>query len=256
MHTKLTTTMAASGNLLKTGMGLLLLLLSHCVLQAAPYVTLVWNPNAEADITGYNVYFGSVSGTYTNKISVGKVTTNKVYGLSYGATYFFAVTALNTSGGESDFSNEYRYSVPAATTLDLWKNSNFTAADLSDPTKESTVWGDTVDPDNDGHDNLMELALGLDPNKTEPTTDAISTGISDVSGSKYATITFRRRKTEPLLQYVPEVSADGQTWSSGAGALTQLSATSVDTTFELATYQDLTPVDAANPRFIRLRIVK
>src|SRR4051794_11482562 len=201
MQNKLTIKMGVSGNGLKAGMGLLLLLLSHGLLLAAPSVTLVWNPNTESDLAGYNVYFGPTNATYTNKIILGKVTTNIVSGLVPGAKYFFAVTAFNTSGAESDFSNEISYSVPAPTSLDIWKGTNFSAADLADPSKEATVWGDKADPDNDGRDNLMEFALGLDPNKTEAATAAISIGMVDISGSKYATITFRRRKAEPLLQY-------------------------------------------------------
>jgi hypothetical protein len=73
-------------------------------------VTLAWDPNPETDIGGYIVYYGSASRNYTNAINVGNVTTNTVRGLVDGATYFFAVTAYNTNGLESDFSDEVSYS--------------------------------------------------------------------------------------------------------------------------------------------------
>ena len=75
-------------------------------------VNLVWNPSPDTDIDGYNIYYGSASGNYTNKISVGNVTNTMVVALAEGVQYFFAATAYNKSGLESDPSNEASYSVP------------------------------------------------------------------------------------------------------------------------------------------------
>jgi hypothetical protein len=66
---------------------------------------LVWNSNQEPDLAGYNLYQGGESRTYTNRTTLPAVTTNRLGRLRSG-TYFFAVTAFNTSGAESDFSNE------------------------------------------------------------------------------------------------------------------------------------------------------
>jgi hypothetical protein len=57
------------------------------------------------DLGGYKVYYGLSSGNYTNSLDVGNVTTYKIYNLTPG-TYYFAVTAYDTSGNESDYSNE------------------------------------------------------------------------------------------------------------------------------------------------------
>ena len=75
-------------------------------------VTLTWSvPTANADETaltdlaGYKVYYGTASESYTTPIDAGNVTTYTVTGLSTG-TYYFAVTAYNSTGDESGFSNE------------------------------------------------------------------------------------------------------------------------------------------------------
>jgi len=66
---------------------------------------LSWNANSESDLAGYKVYYGTSSGNYGNPIDVGNQTTYTVTGLT-GSTYYFAVTAYNTSGTESGYSNE------------------------------------------------------------------------------------------------------------------------------------------------------
>lgn len=85
-------------------------------------VTLAWDPSPDPDIAGYNVYYGPGRGTYTNHVSVGNVTKATISGLLEGATYFFVVTSYNTSGLESDPSNEISYTVPVVaggTTLQI-----------------------------------------------------------------------------------------------------------------------------------------
>jgi hypothetical protein len=72
---------------------------------AASSVSLAWGWSADPNVIGYNIYYGVVSQTYTNKISVGNVTNAIVSNLVEGTTYFFVVTAYNTVGLESPPSN-------------------------------------------------------------------------------------------------------------------------------------------------------
>jgi hypothetical protein len=65
-------------------------------------VTLAWNDTNTVD--GFNLYWGGASQNYTNYVT----TTNHfvtVTNLVYGATYYFAATAM-LGGLESDFSSE------------------------------------------------------------------------------------------------------------------------------------------------------
>jgi hypothetical protein len=82
--------------------------------QAQSRVTLAWDPSP-GTITGYRLYQGSANQTYTNVIDVGTNTSATVSNLSSGATYFFAVTAYDSNGSESDFSNQITYQVALAT---------------------------------------------------------------------------------------------------------------------------------------------
>jgi hypothetical protein len=68
------------------------------------HVTLRWSPNTEQNIAGYNVYYGRNSGTYTRLESVTDVTA--IIGVQGNRTVYFAVTAFDTSGQESAFSEE------------------------------------------------------------------------------------------------------------------------------------------------------
>jgi hypothetical protein len=78
----------------------------------AAEVTLAWNASPDAEVTGYRVYIGGASGNYTNSAAVGNVTNATIANLIPGGSYFFAATAYNALGDESDFSNEANYTVP------------------------------------------------------------------------------------------------------------------------------------------------
>jgi fibronectin type 3 domain-containing protein len=70
-------------------------------------VTLTWDANSEPDLSHYIVYYGTVSRVYTvNSGNIGLKTEHKVQLPDDGKVYFFAVTAVDKAGLESDYSNE------------------------------------------------------------------------------------------------------------------------------------------------------
>ena len=69
-------------------------------------ITLAWDPNSEPDLQGYKIYYGTSSRNYTVTLDVGNVTSYTVRDLDESKTYFFAVTAYDTAGNESDYSQE------------------------------------------------------------------------------------------------------------------------------------------------------
>ena len=72
-------------------------------------VTLQWDPNLEADVAGYKVYYGTSSGQYQYSLDVGKTTLCTLSALQDGTPYYFAATAYDTAHAESDFSPEIFY---------------------------------------------------------------------------------------------------------------------------------------------------
>jgi len=76
---------------------------------------LAWDAVTAQNLSGYRVYYGTTSGAtsaYTGSVSVGNVTTYALNGLSNQTTYYMAVTALDTSGNESPYSNEVSKLIP------------------------------------------------------------------------------------------------------------------------------------------------
>jgi hypothetical protein len=82
-------------------------------------VTLEWAPpqlntdgSYAGDLAGYVIYWGTESGSYDQQVRIDNVglTAYVIDSLS-PATYYFAATAFNSAGVESDFSNEVARSV-------------------------------------------------------------------------------------------------------------------------------------------------
>ncbi len=78
--------------------------------------TLSWDPVVDPDVQGYKIYYGtqsrSQSGAYPWSLNVGESTEYTVGDLQRGTAYYFAVTAYNTSGLESGYSEEVSATKP------------------------------------------------------------------------------------------------------------------------------------------------
>jgi chitodextrinase len=97
----------------------LLVLLSSLALSHAAQVQLSWDAstaNADGtpltDLAGYAVYYWQDGWDVPVREDAGTQTTYTVSGLTDGATYQFVVTALDTSGNESAFSNQVSATCP------------------------------------------------------------------------------------------------------------------------------------------------
>lgn len=75
--------------------------------------TLTWSPNTDSDLAGYKVYRATASGAYGAALATvpAGILTYQATGLSANTTYFFVITAYNSAGTESSFSNEVSKSI-------------------------------------------------------------------------------------------------------------------------------------------------
>jgi len=87
----------------------LVILLTLAQVGSAAEITLAWDSNAESDVAGYKVYYGTASGKYTHSVNVGNVTQTTVNVSK--KKYYIALTAYDTYGNESDFSNEVSWPI-------------------------------------------------------------------------------------------------------------------------------------------------
>lgn len=67
---------------------------------------LTWNRNSEHDLAGYKVYYGTSSGNYDDSTTVGRVTKYRIEGLTNDVRLYIAVSSIDTSGNESERSEE------------------------------------------------------------------------------------------------------------------------------------------------------
>ena len=72
---------------------------------------LSWDPSLSTDVVGYYLYIGTASGIYSYTIDVGMGTSYTLNNVEVGNTYYFAVTAYDSSRLESGFSNELSKSI-------------------------------------------------------------------------------------------------------------------------------------------------
>ena len=73
-------------------------------------IGLEWKHSPDTNVVGYRIYYGAFSGNYTNSIQVEKTNRATVKCERKIGDIYFAATAFNDLGVESDFSNEVKYS--------------------------------------------------------------------------------------------------------------------------------------------------
>ncbi len=90
-----------------------LLLLIGAPAALAVDAELTWSASTSEGIIGYRVYAGTASRIYNAPIAVGNQTQYTMANLTNG-TWYFAVTAVDINGNESDYSNEASKTVGSA----------------------------------------------------------------------------------------------------------------------------------------------
>ena len=73
---------------------------------SAQAIMVTWNRGEEVDLVGYKVYYGKASRIYPYFAVLGNVTEYAIPALPDSGTFFFAVTAYDSAGNESHYSQE------------------------------------------------------------------------------------------------------------------------------------------------------
>lgn len=88
------------------GFALVVSLMFSGPLFSATTLQLSWSPNSESDLSGYRLRYGTSTGSYSQMIDVGRVTSYSIAGLDSSLTYYFVVHAYDNAGNVSLPSNE------------------------------------------------------------------------------------------------------------------------------------------------------
>lgn len=140
-------------------------------------------------------------------------------------------------------------------TVAIWRSLYFSAADLADPAKEATLWGDAADPDGDGFRNYAEFAMGGSPTDSTSRPVQITNVYTDPATSlSYLQITCSLREGIAGITATAQGSGDLAAWSAGPaliGSLSQGDGTA------LALWRDNVAFSSApgGRRFLRMQIV-
>lgn len=166
-------------------------------------------------------------------------------GLATGTRYYYRVKATNLAG-DSFYSN-----VSNARTLTQLENWRFINYGISNNTGAGA---DGQDPDNDGLINLMEYALGTDPNIAESLNGGMAqpqASVVEVSGDQYLEINVVRAEKKSDLNYIVEVSDDleGRIWVAATDIILD-----TGTTLRVRDNVAINSSGAPAAKFIRLRV--
>lgn len=218
--------------------------------EGDPVVVSIENPNSGGEI--YFTFDGSdpreVGGAinpyailYTNPVAVPELATH-ARARFWNDGEWGVLIDVPIPGSSAPEDNEKR--------LDFWRNLHFNEADLLDPEKDNTVWGNLADPDRDKLSNRVEYYMGLDPNNGN--LGKVWLLPVEPGDSDFVTFTYRWSATVNVNLCKPEWSKDLSgspiNWSSENVVINQIA--NLDNQVMIEVTIPVTPGDKAI--FVRL----
>ena len=165
-------------------------------------IQLAWDPVPNA--TTYTVRSATNTGGPYDILASGLTTTGYVHtGLSSGETLFYIVRATNLTGDGPDSTEASASTDPAHTPSENWRFTNFGT------TNNTGNAADTSDPDRDGLNNLLEYALGSNPNSNAA---SAAPEVSTATGKLKLAFTRNTDATDLILSVIAADSLTGP-WS-------------------------------------------
>ena len=152
------------------------------------------------------------------------------------------VLRLTANDGWVKTFDEVTVTVSDLSPAEIWRQAHFGA------TANSGAAADSADSDADGIANLLERALGTDPNAASSAGRPVSS-METVGADKFLTLTISKSPDAADVTFTVQVSGDLAAWNSGTGHTTIIENTST-----LLKVRDNTPMNGTARRFIRLRV--
>jgi autotransporter-associated beta strand protein len=202
-------------------------------------IALSWSASATA--TTYSVLRSATDGSGYGLVASGLTATSHTdTSLVNGTTYYYVVTATNAVGTSGNSNQASATPAAPLSALEDWRLTHFGSSSATGSA------ADDADPDADGFANLLEYALGTDPQAQSANLLQLEvTGLSPQPS--YLEITFNRIG-DPALTYTVQGSSDLSTW------IDVWTSTGASNTAGPVSVPDSEPVSSASRRFLRLRI--
>ena len=168
----------------------------------------VFSDEEDADLS-YSISSNSNTELFTS-VGIDEETDRLIldFALNIAGTATLEITATDSDGQSVSANLVITVSGDA---LEEWRHANFSAADLGDPAKEATLWGNRANPDEDLWSNAFEFFFGTDPNSFDEgyplTYEVRRVGVDD-----FAVLEFERSKAVPAGAGVVEGSGDLSQW--------------------------------------------
>lgn len=156
-------------------------------------VTLDWADNTEGDLASYNVYRSTTSGSYGTALATGITPSSYTDStVTNGTTYYYVVTAVDTSSNESAASNEASATPTAPQTLYPGSYA------VSQGTYSSGTLSSLTGNDND----YLVIASQTSGTTRYATTDFIVSGISSASPASLALQVITKSSSNTTAQKI------------------------------------------------------
>lgn len=117
-----------------------------CAPAGTQEMSLMWDPNSEQDLAGYRVHYGTETQQYTGASALPpSITSWPLDSAALGPfRYYLAVTAFDTAGNESDFSEELWANLGTKTWGYTFQEEKYEPPFLTIIKSDSTAWPDTA----------------------------------------------------------------------------------------------------------------
>ncbi|MGB8170115.1 MAG: DNRLRE domain-containing protein [Chthoniobacteraceae bacterium] len=223
---------------------------------ASPNVDLAWDDNTSTE-TGFEIERRPVPGTFALlQTTAANATAFTDTTAAFGTTYEYRIRAASAAG-----SSAWSLTVTAT-------SGGGTGHSTGVMTYQSWLLGyhqpgnlaDAADLDGDGIPNLLEYALGLQPNSADVAGKPII-GVATIDDQNFLTITFARRLDASGVTLAVEASSSlSGSWTS-IDPLDPFNQIEVvpdmpEPGWETLVIKDVAPINAASRRFLRLKATR